>query len=97
MKLNKYAKELAMDLGLNAVDAYMMSLKSELYEKYSVIIRNNNLESDYEYNNVNYFNSKMKSEDIVVPDEVKNNSTRVYFLVEEGARMMYFEDSMAMN
>lgn len=70
---------------------------SELFEEYNVILRNNNLESDYDYNNVNYYNSKLKAEDIVIPEEIKDNSTRVYFLVEEGARMMYFEDSMAVG
>ncbi len=80
-----------------STDAIENIEKSELFEKYSVILRNNNLEPDREFNNVNYYNSKLKSEDIVIPEEIKNNSTRVYFLVEEGARRMYLEDSMAVE
>ena len=33
MKLSKQAKQLAKDLGLSEVDAYMMELKAKLYEK----------------------------------------------------------------
>lgn len=38
MKISKHVKELAEDLGLSAVDAYLMSLKSELYKKCSDLI-----------------------------------------------------------
>ncbi len=43
MKLSKTAKQLAKDLGLNEVDAYIMELKSDLYQKCSKLIKS----SDY--------------------------------------------------
>ena len=39
MKLSKSAKQLAQDLGLSDVDAYMMELKSNLYSKASDLIK----------------------------------------------------------
>jgi|SaaInlStandDraft_5_1057022.scaffolds.fasta_scaffold124833_2 predicted XRE-type DNA-binding protein len=43
MKLNKHVKKLAKDLDLSDVDAYLMSLKSELYEKSADLITNSDL------------------------------------------------------
>lgn len=39
MKLSKAAKQLAEDLGLNEVDAYMMELKANLYQKSADLIK----------------------------------------------------------
>jgi len=39
MKLSKAAKQLADDLGLNEVDAYMMELKTNLYQKSADLIK----------------------------------------------------------
>ena len=39
MKLSKQAKQMAKDLGLNEVDAYIMELKSKLYAKCSKLIK----------------------------------------------------------
>lgn len=39
MKLSKNAKQLAEDLGLSEVDAYMMDLKSKLYQKSAELIK----------------------------------------------------------
>lgn len=38
MKINKEAKQLAEDLGLSEIDAYMMDLKSQLYIKCADLI-----------------------------------------------------------
>jgi hypothetical protein len=57
--------------------------KTDLSDENKLIIRNNKIESDYEYNNVNYYTSKIKAEDIVIPDDIKNKSNKIYFLVEE--------------
>lgn len=39
MKLSKQAKQLAQDLGLSEVDAYVMDLKAKLYSKASELIK----------------------------------------------------------
>jgi len=39
MKLSKAAKQLAEDLGLNDVDAYMMELKANLYKRSADLIK----------------------------------------------------------
>ena len=66
-----------------------------LTQKYDVILRNNNISWDNEYNSKNYFTSKLKTADLVIPDEIKLNSTRIYFLVEEWSPIMYFKSTMA--
>ena len=66
-----------------------------LTQKYDLILRNNNISWDNEYNSKNYFTSKLKTTDLVIPDEIKLNSTRIYFLVEEWSPIMYFKSTMA--
>lgn len=39
MKLSKEAKKMAKDLGLSELDAYVMDLKSKLYTKCAILIR----------------------------------------------------------
>lgn len=39
MKISKQAKQLAQDLGLSEVDAYVMDLKAKLYSKASELIK----------------------------------------------------------
>jgi len=58
--------------------------------KYEIIIRNNIIESDYEYNNVNYYTTKIKTENLVIPEEVSKKATNIYFLVEEGQSRIYY-------
>lgn len=71
------------------------SVINDLINKYDLVIRNNILESDNEYNWVNYFTSKILTDNIVVPDEIKQSAKRIYFLVEEGVdRLYYAEDAM---
>lgn len=43
MKISKEAKKLADDLGLSAVDAYLMELKANLYAKSSKLIKSSKL------------------------------------------------------
>ncbi len=68
--------------------------KTDLSDENKLIIRNNKIESDYEYNNINYYTSKIKAENIVIPEDIKNESNKIYFLVEEWSRIFYMEDSM---
>ncbi len=42
MKLSKAAKQLAEDLGLSEIDAYMMELKANLYKKSADLIKASN-------------------------------------------------------
>ena len=42
MKLNKNTKQLAKDLGLSEIDAYIMDLKSSLYRKSADLINSSN-------------------------------------------------------
>lgn len=62
----------------------------ELIKKYEIVLRNNKLESDYEYNNLHYYTSKMKAEDIIIPDELMAKVKKVYLLVEEWQERMFF-------
>ncbi|MDD3144767.1 MAG: hypothetical protein PHV23_01505 [Candidatus Gracilibacteria bacterium] len=62
---------------------------SYLANKYDIIIRNNFLDSDYDYNNMNYYTSKIKAENIVIPDEIKTSAKKIYFLIEEGNSRIY--------
>jgi predicted XRE-type DNA-binding protein len=43
MKISKEAKQLAQDLGLSEVDAYIMELKAKLYSKSSELIKSSKL------------------------------------------------------
>ena len=43
MKISKEAKRLASDLELNEVDAFLMDLKAQLYNKASVLIKKSKL------------------------------------------------------
>ena len=43
MKLSKQAKQMAEDLGLSEVDAYMMELKSQLYDRGADLISSSDL------------------------------------------------------
>lgn len=43
MKLSKEAKQLAKDLGLSELDAYVMDLKSKLYVKCAKLIRESDM------------------------------------------------------
>lgn len=64
-------------------EAVKVVTAEELTNKFDLIIRNNTIESDNEYNSKNYYTSKIKTSELVIPDEIKNNSKKVYFLVEE--------------
>ena len=58
-----------------------ISENEQLIMNNDIIIRNNYLEADYEYNNVNYYTSKIKAENIVVPKDIKEKAKKIYFLV----------------
>ena len=64
---------------------------------YEVILRNNLIKSDYEYNNSHYFTSKITTDSIIIPEEIKEQAERIYFLVEEGSYRKYYKtDSLIM-
>lgn len=72
-----------------------ISVTSEIIEdtavnKYETIIRNNKIQADGEYNNSHYYTTKIKAEDIVIPEELKDSAEKFYFLVEQGAQRYYF-------
>lgn len=64
------------------------------YEKDDIILRNNRLEADYEYNDTHYFTKKILSGKISIPEEVQKNAKSYYFLVEEGYPMIYYKSSL---
>ncbi len=43
MRVSKVAKQLALDLGLDEVDAYIIELKAQLYSKSAELIKKSNL------------------------------------------------------
>jgi hypothetical protein len=43
MKINKTAKQMAKQLGLNEVDAYVIQLKARLYDRCAKLIKNSKL------------------------------------------------------
>jgi predicted XRE-type DNA-binding protein len=43
MKISKQAKQMAEDLGLSEIDAYILELKAKLYSKCAKLIKNSNL------------------------------------------------------
>ena len=66
--------------------------------QYDIIIRNNVIESDYEYNNSHYFTTKITTENIVIPEEIKDDSEKIYFLVEQWRdRTYYYKSSLEMS
>jgi len=72
-----------------------ISENEQLIMNNDIIIRNNYLEADYEYNNVNYYTSKIKAENIVVPKDIKEKAKKIYFLVEEGNNPIFYKDMVA--
>lgn len=72
-------------------------LLSDLQKKYSKVINNNRIESDYEYNSENYFTSKIKTDDLIIPDEIKNNASKIYFLIEEWHNYIMYKNEWMLS
>lgn len=72
-------------------------LINELVKKHQLVLKNNVLKTDYEYNSAHYYTSKMLSKDIIVPKEIKNKAKKIYFLVEEWANRVFFNDEMELK
>lgn len=68
----------------------------KLLKKYELVLRNNRIESDYKYNSKTYYTSKIKTDNLIVPDEIKKESKKIYFLVEEWNDRVYFKNSAMM-
>lgn len=72
-----------------------ISENEQLIMNNDIIIRNNYIEADYEYNNVNYYTSKIKAENIVIPKDIKEKAKKIYFLVEEWNNQIYYKDMIS--
>lgn len=70
------------------------STTSELTEKYDLIIRNNNILSDDEFNNKTYYTKKITTENLIVPEEISKTAKRIYFLVEEWYSRIFYNKEM---
>lgn len=98
---NTFADEAIMPIS-SAIPADMVttsivetgSIIGDLSMKYDVIIRNNNIVSDYEYNNKTYYTKKITTKDLVIPEEVTKKAKRIYFLVEEGYSPIFYNKEM---
>lgn len=89
---NAFADEavrVAQVVPTNTVQALPTTTTDTLLQKYDTIIRNNKIVQDNDYNSKNYFTKKIKTEDLVVPAEVKEKAAKIYFLVEEGNNIFY--------
>jgi hypothetical protein len=70
----------------------------DIIREHEVIIRNNIIKSDYKYNNSHYYTSKITTEKIVIPEDIKEKAEKIYFLVEQGNNRVYYaKDSMEMS
>lgn len=92
---NTFADEAKMvsnpTVTITAQELPLSTTVDTLTQKYDLIIRNNIIIPDYEYNNKNYFTKKITTKDIVVPDEIKTQAKKIYFLVEEWNPIMYLK------
>lgn len=71
-------------------------LISGLLTKYDVILRNNIITVDYDYNSKNYYTKKLDTSNVIIPDEVKEKAKSIYFLLEEQRNWgIMYNDSMA--
>lgn len=66
----------------------------ELTKKYDLVLRNNVISQDNEYNNKTYYTKKITTDNLVIPDEIKSKAKRIYFLVEEGNSVVFLNKAM---
>lgn len=71
-----------------------ISENGQLIMNNDLIIRNNYIEADNEYNNVNYYTSKIKTESIVIPKDINETARKIYFLVEEGNNPILYKEML---
>ena len=72
------------------ISVYSEEIIDDNMTESEVILRNNIIKADYEYNNSHYFTSKIKTDSIVIPKEIQDKATKIYFLVEQGSNRIYF-------
>ena len=70
------------------------AVSTDLSLKYDLIIRNNNILSNEEYNNKTYYTKKLTTQDLVIPEEITKKAKRIYFLVEEGNSRIFYNKEM---
>ncbi len=87
-----FANEVKMEIMPISDPIYVNSeiIEDTATNKYETIIRNNKIEADGEYNNSHYYTTKIKTQNIVIPEELKDSAEKFYFLVEEGSPRYYF-------
>lgn len=66
----------------------------ELTKKYDLVLRNNTISQDNEYNNKTYYTKKITTDNLVIPDEIKSKAKRIYFLVEEWNSIVFLNKAM---
>jgi len=66
----------------------------DLIKEHEVIIRNNIIKNENDYNNSHYYTSKITTENIIVPEEIKEQASKIYFLVEQGRNTIYYAKDM---
>lgn len=66
----------------------------ELIKEHEVIIRNNIIKSENEYNNSHYYTSKISTKNIIIPEKIKEQASKIYFLVEQGNNRIYYAKDM---
>jgi hypothetical protein len=70
----------------------------DIVREHEVIIRNNIIKSEYQYNNTHYYTSKITTESIVIPEKIQEAAEKIYFLVEQGRNSIYYaKDSLVMS
>lgn len=75
----------------------VLTSTQELLKKYELVLRNNKILSDYDYNSTTYYTTKIKTDDLIVPKEIMEKATKIYFLVEEWNNRIYFKESSIME
>ncbi len=70
--------------------------KIEISES-DLIIRNNIISPEYDYNSTHYYTTKITTKDIVIPKEIQSKAKKVYFLVEEGRSNIMYAKGLQMD
>lgn len=93
-----FAAELQTPVLISApIKMERIELEAETISESDIIIRNNTVSADYDYNSTHYYTTKIETKDIVVPKEIKKEAKKIYFLVEEGRSHMLYAKGMAMD
>ena len=93
-----FAAELQKPVLISApINMESIEVDVETISESDIIIRNNVINADYEYNSTHYYTTKIDAENIVIPKEIKKDAKNIYFLVEEGRSHVLYSKGMAMD